>query len=291
MAISWQFQYCKTSAVYESTDVNTVTFTLHFIFCNLKIFSLFVANNINVNHTRTVTLCKLRLQTIAADCVAERPARVVISAGVHTSPVPTDSQLTQRRAVHHLLDHRPYAATVTRTRRRHSCVIAAAHYRDVVDVDVICRRRASSTSTATPVTSTPLHGHTSCVERVDVRFSDYRSLKSPLERQSTTLLQKCPFLRRKRIAHSTNFFERNDHIIRQQIEHHQQQHRYKPLPLSLSFCLSLYICVYTNRLHLLKSVVDIWAHASTYIQSVVSRPSVCPSVCPSLGWIMMNTHH
>ena len=236
-------------------------------------------------------MCKLRLQTIAADCVAERPARVVISAGVHTSPVPTDSQLTQRRAVHHLLDHRPYAATVTRTRRRHSCVIAAAHYRDVVDVDVICRRRASSTSTATPVTSTPLHGHTSCVERVDVRFSDYRSLKSPLERQSTTLLQKCPFLRRKRIAHSTNFFERNDHIIRQQIEHHQQQHRYKPLQLSLSFCLCLYICAYTNRLHLLVSRRYLSTRVNIYTECAICYLTVHMSVRPSLGWITQNTHH
>jgi len=84
-----------------------------------------------------------------------------------------------------------------------------------------------------------------------------------------------------------NFFERNDHIIRQQIEHHQQQHRYKPLQLSLSFCLSLYICAYTNRLHLLKSVVDIWAHASTYIQSVlyVISPSICLSVCLSVSGV------
>jgi len=74
-----------------------------------------------------------------------------------------------------------------------------------------------------------------------------------------------------------NFFERNDHIIRQQIDQHQQQHRYKPLPLSLSFCQSLYLCVYSNQLHLLKPIVDILAHASTYMQSAlyVIPQSIC----------------
>jgi len=88
-----------------------------------------------------------------------------------------------------------------------------------------------------------------------------------------------------------NFFERNDYIIRQQIEHHQQQHRYKPLQLSLSFCLCLYICAYTNRLHLLVSRRYLSTRVNIYTECAICYLTVHMSVRPSLGWITQNTHH
>ena len=178
----------------------------------------------------------------------------MISAGVHTSSVPTDSQLTQRRA-----PPRPQTRCSN------------------------CNSHSSSTQLCNRCSAQPQCGRcrrhlpASCFVDVDSDTSDVNAATWTNQlcracRRTVQRLQKPKVAARKtvddiitEVSISTtetdrtfeNFFERNDLIIRQEIEHHQQQHGYKPLPLSLSFCLSLYICVYTNRLHLLKSVVDI----------------------------------